>query len=209
MTDGQVGQVVRSVRRRRGLRQVDVAAMAGASATVVSRTERERLDEVSIRSLRRVAAVLEIDIGVTARWRGGELGRLLNDRHALLHGVVLELLERVGGWAGTPEVSFSVWGERGVVDIVAWHAVPRTILLVELKTELVDPQELVGVLDRRRRLGREIVPHSRSMDARWPGGFGAGPRRIRLAHGASPRPITVPRRPGGGSRARTSRPASG
>ena len=131
--------------------------MARTSANVVSRIERGRLDEVSSRALRRMAAVLEIDLGVTARWRGGELGRLLNDRHALLHGAVLERLKRLGGWACTPEVSFNVWGERGIVDIVAWHAMSRTLLLVELKTEIVDPQELVGVMDRRRRLGREIA----------------------------------------------------
>lgn len=101
--------------------------------------------------------MLEIDLGVAARWRGGELGRLLNDRHAILHGVVLERLEGLGGWARTPEVSFNVWGERGIVDIAAWHAASRTLLLVELKSELVDPQELVGVMDRRRRLGQEIA----------------------------------------------------
>ncbi|HET7728344.1 MAG TPA: helix-turn-helix transcriptional regulator [Candidatus Limnocylindrales bacterium] len=156
MTDVQVGRVFRAVRRRRGLRQVDVASMAGTSANVISRIERGRLDEVSFRALRRVAAVLEIDLGVTARWRGGELGRLINDRHALLHGVVLELLDGFGAWVRTPEVSFNVWGERGIVDIAAWHEASRTLLLVELKTELVDPQELVGVMDRRRRLGREI-----------------------------------------------------
>lgn len=123
---------------------------------MVSRIERGRLEDVSLRVLRQVAAALEIDLTVVARWRGGELGRLLNDRHAL-HDVVLQLLERLGTWASRPEVSFSVWGERGIVDIVAWHAASRTMLIIELKTDLVDPQELVGVMDRRRRLGPQIA----------------------------------------------------
>jgi len=56
-----------------------------------------------------------------------------------------------------PEVSFSIWGERGVIDVVLWHPATRSLLLIELKTEIVDPGELLGTMDRRRRLAPEIV----------------------------------------------------
>jgi hypothetical protein len=42
-----------------------------------------------------------------------------------------------------------------VIDVLAWHA-PTRLLVIELKTELVDVQELLGTLDRKRRLARKI-----------------------------------------------------
>jgi hypothetical protein len=53
-------------------------------------------------------------------------------------------------------VSFSIYGERGIIDIVAWHASSRSLLIIELKTTLVDPRELVGTMDKRVRLGKQI-----------------------------------------------------
>ena len=47
--------------------------------------------------------------------------------------------------------------ERGVIDILAWHAASRTLLVIELKTELVDVQETVGTLDRKRRLAAQVA----------------------------------------------------
>jgi hypothetical protein len=61
------------------------------------------------------------------------------------------------GWEVRPEVSFNHFGERGVVDLVSWHGASRTLLLVELKTEVVDVNDLLAVTDRRRRLAATIV----------------------------------------------------
>lgn len=61
------------------------------------------------------------------------------------------------GWEVQPEVSFSHFGERGVVDLVAWHVASRTLLLVELKTELADISDLLTVTGRRRRLATVIA----------------------------------------------------
>ena len=32
------------------------------------------------------------------------------------------------GWTVLPEVTYSVYGERGSIDLVAWHADTRTLL---------------------------------------------------------------------------------
>jgi hypothetical protein len=61
------------------------------------------------------------------------------------------------GWSVEPEVSFAHYGERGIVDQLAWHAACRHILIVELKTEFVDVNELLGTLDRKRRLIHQIA----------------------------------------------------
>lgn len=73
------------------------------------------------------------------------------------------LFERLPGWVQVPEVSFSIYGERGAIDILAYHAASGSLLLIELKTEIVDVNELVGTLDRKARLGPRIA-HDRG----WP-----------------------------------------
>lgn len=145
------------MRMRRGLRQADIAAAAGVSRGFVSLVERGHLDRVSLQTLRQVAAVLEIRIDVVARWRGGELDRLVNARHSALHEAVSRYFEALSGWTTVPEVSFAIYGERGVIDILAWHAPTRSLLVIELKTELVDMQDLVGTADRKRRLAAQIA----------------------------------------------------
>jgi len=48
------------------------------------------------------------------------------------------------GWIAEPEVSFSIYGERGVIDILAWYPTRRILLVVELKTEIVDISEFMA-----------------------------------------------------------------
>ena len=43
------------------------------------------------------------------------------------------------------EVSFAIYGERGVIDILAWHEPTRSLLVIELKTAIADINELLGV----------------------------------------------------------------
>jgi hypothetical protein len=85
-----------------------------------------------------------------------ELDRLLNAGHSALHEIVVGVLVDAG-WEVVPERSFSWYGERGIIDIVAWHAATRTLLVVELKTEIVDVQRLIGTVDRYRRLAPKAV----------------------------------------------------
>src|SRR5262245_58554262 len=129
MTDAQLGRTFRAVRIRLRERQVDVARRARISRHVVSRIERGRLGEVSIRSLRRVSDALAIHVALTARWRGGELDRLLNARHAALHEAALAMFDRAPSWELVSEASFAIGGERGIIDLLAWHPGRRALLI--------------------------------------------------------------------------------
>ncbi|MEK6720428.1 MAG: helix-turn-helix transcriptional regulator [Chloroflexota bacterium] len=156
MDDQRLGLAFRRVRLRLGWRQQDVADRAGISRSAYSRIERGHVERVSIALLRRVGVVLEMRIEVVLRWRGAALDGMLAAGHARMHEQVSRVLG-AAGWTARPEVSFSHFGERGVVDIVAWHAGRRTVLIVELKTQIVDIGDLLATMDRRRRLAAVIV----------------------------------------------------
>ena len=82
---------------------------------------------------------------------------MLNAKHGALAESVTAWLLDWPGWEVRPEVSFNFDGERGAVDLVAWHAATRTVLLIELKTDIVDVGELVRTFDRKRRLAGRIA----------------------------------------------------
>lgn len=132
--------------------------MAGVSQATISRVERGHVGSLSVDTLRRIAAALDIRLDLVARWRAGDLDRLLNARHSRLHEAVARTFPRAyPGWILAPEVSFSVYGERGIVDLVAWHQASHALLLIELKTDIADVNELVGTFHRKVRLGRDIA----------------------------------------------------
>ena len=82
MDDVRVGRVLRVLRHRVGMRQVDVALRAGLTQDDVSRSERGRTRDLP--KLRRHAAAFDADIHVSIRWRGGEVDRLLDEGHAAI-----------------------------------------------------------------------------------------------------------------------------
>jgi transcriptional regulator with XRE-family HTH domain len=155
--DIRVGGLFRAVRLRRRWRQEDVAEEAGVSRSQVSRAERGRLAELRLCELRFIADALEIRLPFAPLWRGGEADRVVNERHSLMHERLALLFARLPAWVCSTEVTFSVFGERGSIDLLAWHPGRRALLIVELKTEIPDPAALVAQVDRYRRLAAEIV----------------------------------------------------
>lgn len=156
MDDFRVGRAVRALRRRRGLRQSDVAEAAGVVHDTVSRIELGRLDGVTLGTLRQVLRVVGAGMRIEVLWRGAALDRLLDERHAALVGAAAKRLGRAA-WEVEAEVSFAVYGERGAIDLLGWHAASRSLLVVEVKTELVSVEETLRRLDAKARLARRIA----------------------------------------------------
>jgi transcriptional regulator with XRE-family HTH domain len=157
MDDLAFGRLIRLGRLRRGWRQVDLAARADVSRTMVSRLERGHCGEVPLAVSRAVAAALEIRVEVAARARAIDLDRVVNARHSAMAEFVTTWIARLPGWIARPEVSFSEYGERGIIDLLCWHAPSRSVLLAEIKTELLDFGELLGRLDVKRRLATKVA----------------------------------------------------
>lgn len=143
----------------------------------MSRIERGHIGEIPLDTVRSVAGALDIRVELNPRARAIDIDRVLNARHTALAGFVIDWVCAIRGskirdsegrasaprgstirdsapraWEVRPEVSFSEFGERGVIDLLCWHATARALLVVEIKTEFVDIGELLGTLDRKHRL---------------------------------------------------------
>jgi transcriptional regulator with XRE-family HTH domain len=162
MDDQRIGWSLRSIRVRKRWRQEDLAARAKVSRWVVMRIEQGRLASVPLGKVRAVAAALDARVDAVVRWHGGDLPRLVSARHARMHEVIARYLRDVPGWIVEPEVSFSIYSERGIIDVLAWHPTARILLVIELKTEVVDLNEMLGTLDRIRRLAWAVAK-----DRKW------------------------------------------
>jgi transcriptional regulator with XRE-family HTH domain len=189
MDDVRIGNAARLIRQRRGWRQQDLAQAADVAQGCVSKLERGQLAHLRVETIRSIARALEMEITFEARWRGGELSRLRDAEHAGLVERFVKYLE-VRGWEVVPEYTFSHFGERGSVDILAWHPALEALLIIEVKGRIVDVQDLVATLDRKRRLVPRLVSEERGWRARAVAtvviatGSGAN-RRIVGRHGAT------------------------
>jgi len=155
MDDVRLGARFRALRHRLGWRQVDLADRAGVTQDDVSRIERGRTASMPIRKLRQVADALEADLPIWLRWRGGDVDRMMDKGHATLVGAIANWLRR-DGWSVRVEVSYTIYRERGSVDVLAWHERSRTLLVVEVKTDLVSIEETLRKHDEKARLARVI-----------------------------------------------------
>jgi transcriptional regulator with XRE-family HTH domain len=158
--DARIGRSLRELRRRKGLRQVDVAQRADVSQGTVSLVERGHISRLSLATLRKVFAVVEAGFESTVIWRGGALERLLDQRHSALVAATIPLLRRLD-WTVAVEVTYSVYGERGSIDILAVSAALRIALVIEVKTELTSVEQLGRKLDEKVRLVRTSLCRER------------------------------------------------
>lgn len=154
--DLRFGRELRALRIRASFRQEDVGRRARLSRSLVARMESGDIDRVTVGRLREVANALGATLDVRLRWRAEGLDRLLDEAHARLVDAFVVLL-RASGWEVAVEVSFSVWGERGSIDVFAFHRATGIVLVVEIKSIIPDSQATLHSLDRKTRLAGELA----------------------------------------------------
>jgi transcriptional regulator with XRE-family HTH domain len=152
----RIGRQFRALRVRKQLRQEDVGRTSKLSRPVISRIERGLIESITVGMLMRAAASLGAVVDVRLRWNGEQLDRLLDEAHARLVDTVVMML-RASGWDVAVEVSFSVWGERGSIDILAFHRSTRLVLVIEAKSVVPDSQATIHGLDRKARLAPQLA----------------------------------------------------
>ena len=156
MDEMAFGRGLRALRIRKRLTQEQVAQTAGVSRGVVARIERGHASAATVATLDRLASVLQARVLVRLSWNGEALDRLLDARHATTVEEVVRTL-RAHAWDVLTEVSFNEFGERGSIDILAFHPRTHVLLVVEVKTVIADAQELQATLDRKVRLAPKIA----------------------------------------------------
>jgi transcriptional regulator with XRE-family HTH domain len=150
------GLGIRALRRRKGWTQAKLAAEASLSQSAVSRAERGDAWRLPVRTLNRIAEALGARTSLRLLWQGEALDRLLDAAHAgLVDQVVAILAEH--GWVVVPEATFNHFGERGSIDILAWHPSSGALLIVEVKSVVPDMQALLAGVDRKQRIGRILA----------------------------------------------------
>jgi transcriptional regulator with XRE-family HTH domain len=155
MDDARFGRLIRMLRQRRGWRQVDLAARAGVGVSVVARLEAGRLGPIRTATLRTIVGAFGLSFDAGLRGLGAEQDRLLDEKHALVLGSGASWLKGLG-WVTAVEVSYSEYGERGSIDILAWHPSSATVLVIEVKTELASVEATLRKHDEKARLARTI-----------------------------------------------------
>jgi transcriptional regulator with XRE-family HTH domain len=156
MDDIRAGRLLRALRRRARLTQKELGARVGLSQQEMSLLGRGHFNAVQVRTVRSVFSGVEAGIEWEIRWRGGALDRLLDERHAELVGPIGDLLAS-DGWEVIRSSPNNVFGERGSIDLVAWHSSTATLLIVEVKTEVTSIEATIRKHDEKVRLGPEVA----------------------------------------------------
>lgn len=152
----RAGRLARLLRVRARQTQRELARRAGVSERSVYLLETGRGRALKLGTVEAIVGSLGARIDVKVAWNGPELDRLLDSGHAALSAGVKRQLGR-WGWLVRVEVSYSRYGERGRVDLLALHPPSGVLLVIEIKTMLVDVQELLGSLDAKARLARSLA----------------------------------------------------
>ena len=119
-------------------------------------------------TMRRAFAAVDARWEATVSWRGGELDRLLDDEHARLVAAVVQMLASLG-WEVAVEVTYSEYGERGSIDVLAARLEALAVVSVEVKSDLTVLEATVRKTDEKDRLVRRMLTRER---------FGFQPRSV-------------------------------
>ena len=150
------GVAVRALRRRRGWTQERLGERSGLSQSTISDIEAGRAFASTVDTLARLVAALGVRIQIRLLAHGEDLDRLLDAGHAEIVERVATFL-RAKGWEVVPEVTFSVFGERGSIDLLAFHRATGALLVVEVKSAIPDVQATLAGIDRKARLGPALA----------------------------------------------------
>src|SRR2546423_1385206 len=155
------GRAIRTLRQRRDWTQAGLAARCGLSRSVVGRIERGEVSRIAWADLVAIANPVGARLELDLRWQGPRLDWLLDERHAVTVDSTVSMLRRAG-WETDVEVSFSIFGERGSIDVVGRHPETGFALVVEVKASIGDVNQTVIGIDRKARLMAQIA-----RDRRW------------------------------------------
>jgi len=130
-------------------------AAPGSSRHIQRLLESGRVGRLQLDDIRSQFAKLGATVRVTAWWNGASLDRLLDARHANVIEASVRAFQR-DDWPVATEVSFSKYGERGSIDILAARRDCSTVVVGEAKSAWGSIEETLRLLDIKVRLAPTI-----------------------------------------------------
>jgi hypothetical protein len=137
LDDERLARASRALRRRKGLRQVDLPT----SRAIAQDIEAGRIGSLRVDQLRAHFASLGAAVRLTAWWEGAALDRLLDQEHAAVVEALAHELQRRHFRVMT-EFSFSEFGERGSIDVFGGLDLRRAVFVGEAKSEWGSIEEI-------------------------------------------------------------------
>jgi transcriptional regulator with XRE-family HTH domain len=152
----RIGLLHRRLRQRARLTQEQLGGRAGLGRSKIGRIEAGDLERLRQGDIERSFAALGARVELRVLYNGAAADRVPDELHARLVGMFVRVLRRYG-WEARVEVSFSEFGERGSIDILAWHAATRALLVVEVKSELAAVEGTLRPMDVKHRPAAKVV----------------------------------------------------
>lgn len=144
-----VGRLVRVARHRARKRQCDVAVDAGVGRNTVMEVENGDLDRVRLGELVAIGACLDLRLMLDWRSKRADLHAVTDTGHAAFVEAVVRFLTGSGWICHVEALSGS-----GSIDVLAFHAASRSLLVVEVKTRIVDIQRTLREIGYRAAAAR-------------------------------------------------------
>lgn len=154
--DERLGRLLKLVRTRTGLTQVQLAARSRVPLLDVKRVEAGAAGSVRLDRIRSLYEAVDGRARTTGWWNGAAGDRLLDERHAAIVEIVVRLF-RERGWQVHVELSFAEFGERGSIDVFAAHPGRAAVAVCEVKSVIGSLEETNRTLDVKVRLAPTIA----------------------------------------------------
>jgi transcriptional regulator with XRE-family HTH domain len=187
--DERLGHLLRSIRRRSDLTQEQLAHLAALPVKELRRIEAGDAGALSLDRIRAAFAAAGGRARVVILWNGAAADRLLDEAHAgLVEAATSVFVAR--GWRVRPEASFSEFGERGSIDMLAAREDQRAVAVCEVKSVFGSLEETNRTFDTKVRLLPKISERIFGWKPRFVGRILIVPnestiRRIVDRHGAT------------------------
>jgi transcriptional regulator with XRE-family HTH domain len=154
--DERLGMLLRKLRRRSGLTQERLSELSGVPVEDLSDIKSGSVGRVRVGRARSAFSAVDSRLYLNPWWHGAAADRLLDEDHALLVERASLIFKR-RGWVVTPEVTFSEYGERGSIHLLAGYESNRSVAVAEIKSVIGALEETNRRLDVKVRLASAIA----------------------------------------------------
>lgn len=155
--DERLGRLVRLIRQKAGTTQIALAAAAGVPLRDLKHIEAGRAEMVKLGRIRATLEALDGRARLVPLWNGAAADRLLDQRHAAIGERAVRFIGSLGDWLPEAEVTFSEFGERGSIDLLATNRRALAAVVSEVKSALGSLEQTNRSLDVKARLAPKIV----------------------------------------------------